>query len=35
MTRSAIERCIWIFIVALAATFVWTLAKVLAMLGVF
>ena len=35
MTRPAIERCIWIFIVALIATFLWTVAKVLAMLGWF
>ena len=33
MTRTAIERCIWVFIVALIATFVWTVAKVLLMLG--
>jgi|GEM_PF-3394621 len=35
MTRPAIERCIWVFIVALIATFVWTVAKVFAMLGWF
>jgi hypothetical protein len=33
MTRTSIERCIWIFVVALIATFSWTLVKVLAMLG--
>lgn len=35
MTRPAIERCIWIFIVALVLTFGWTLTKVLGMLGLF
>ena len=35
MTRPAIERCIWVFIVALIATFVWTVGKVLGMLGWF
>jgi len=34
MTRPQIERCIKIFIVALIATFVWTVTKVLEMLGV-
>jgi hypothetical protein len=33
MTRPAIERCIWVFIVALIITFIWTVVKVLAMLG--
>lgn len=33
MTRPAIERCIWVFIVALIVTFVWTVSKVLIMLG--
>ncbi len=33
MTRPAIERCIWIFIVALSATFVWTVTEVLKMVG--
>jgi hypothetical protein len=33
MTRPAIENCIKIFIVALVATFSWTLWNVLAMLG--
>jgi hypothetical protein len=33
MTRLAIERCIWIFLVALVLTFVWTVIKVLGMLG--
>jgi hypothetical protein len=35
MTRPAIERCIWIFIVALSATFLWTVTKVLAQIGWF
>ena len=35
MTRPAIELSIKIFIVALIATFVWTVTKVLAMLGFF
>jgi hypothetical protein len=35
MTRPAIERCIWIFIVALFATFVWTVCEVLKMVGWF
>jgi hypothetical protein len=35
MTRPAIERCIWVFIVALSATFIWTVAKVFTMLGWF
>jgi hypothetical protein len=35
MTRSAIERCIWVFIIALILTFIWTVVKVLAMLGWF
>jgi hypothetical protein len=35
MTRTSIERCIWIFIVALIATFIWTVAKVFTMLGWF
>ena len=34
MTRPQIERCIKIFIVALIATFVWSVTKVLGMLGV-
>lgn len=33
MTRLAIERCIWVFIIALIATFGWTIIKVLGMLG--
>ena len=33
MTRPAIERCIKIFIVALIATFGWTLTQVAGMLG--
>jgi hypothetical protein len=33
MTRTSIERCIWIFIVALSGTFLWTVSKVFAMLG--
>ena len=33
MTRTSIERCIWIFIVALVITFIWTVAKVFGMLG--
>ena len=33
MTRPAIERCIWVFIVALIVTFGWTITRVLAMLG--
>jgi hypothetical protein len=33
MTRPAIERCIWVFIVALVVTFGWTFTRVLAMLG--
>jgi len=33
MTRPAIERCIWVFIVALIVTFGWTLTQVLGMLG--
>jgi hypothetical protein len=33
MTRPAIERCIWVFIVALIATFVWTVTQVFSMLG--
>ena len=33
MTRPAIERCIWIFIVALVLTFGWTVTKVLGLLG--
>jgi hypothetical protein len=35
MTRPAIERCIYVFIVALILTFIWTVTKVLAMLGWF
>lgn len=35
MTRPAIERCIWIFLVALIFTFIWTLTRVAAMLGLF
>jgi hypothetical protein len=34
MTRPQIERSIKIFIVALIATFVWTVTKVLEMVGV-
>jgi len=33
MTRPAIERCIWVFIVALIVTFVWTVTQVFSMLG--
>jgi hypothetical protein len=33
MTRTSIERCIWIFVVALICTFIWTVVKVLGMLG--
>jgi hypothetical protein len=33
MTRPAIERCIWVFIIALVATFLWTLTGVFGMLG--
>ncbi len=33
MTRTAIERCIKIFIVALIFTFIWTVYQVLQMLG--
>jgi len=33
MTRPAIERCIWVFIIALTATFAWTVAQVFKMLG--
>lgn len=33
MTRPAIERCIWVFIVALVLTFGWTITRVLGMLG--
>ena len=35
MTRPAIEFSIKIFIVALIATFVWTVTKVLGMIGFF
>jgi hypothetical protein len=35
MTRPQIESCIKIFIVALIATFAWTVTKVIAMLGLF
>jgi hypothetical protein len=35
MTRTAIERCIWVFIVALILTFGWTLTKVAGLLGLF
>jgi hypothetical protein len=35
MTRTSIERCIWIFVVALIVTFFLTVAKVFAMLGWF
>ena len=35
MTRTSIERCIWIFIVALILTFGWTLTKVAGLLGLF
>ena len=35
MTRPAIERCIKVFIVALIATFVWTVTKVLGQIGLF
>ena len=34
MTRTAIERCIKVFIVALILTFIWTVGQVLQMLGV-
>jgi hypothetical protein len=34
MTRPQIERCIKVFIVALVATFLWTVTKVLGMIGV-
>jgi hypothetical protein len=33
MTRPAIERCIWVFLVALILTFGWTVTQVLGMLG--
>jgi hypothetical protein len=33
MTRTSIERCIWIFVAALIATFLWTVAQVFSMLG--
>jgi hypothetical protein len=33
MTRPSIEFCIKIFVVALVATFVWTVVGVLGMLG--
>ena len=35
MTRPAIERCIKVFIVALIATFVWTVTQVLGQIGLF
>jgi hypothetical protein len=35
MTRTAIQNCIKVFIVALIATFVWTITRVLTMLGWF
>jgi hypothetical protein len=35
MTRPAIERCIHVFIIALIVTFIWTVTKVLGMLGWF
>ena len=35
MTRPAIERCIWVFIIALVCTFLWTVTRVLAMIGWF
>jgi hypothetical protein len=35
MTRPAIERCIKVFIVALIATFIWTVTQVLGLLGWF
>lgn len=35
MTRPAIERCIWIFIVALIATFLWTVSRVADLIGLF
>ena len=35
MTRPQIESCIKIFIVALIATFVWTVTRVFGMLGLF
>ena len=35
MTRPAIERCIKVFIVALIATFVWTVTQVLGLIGLF
>lgn len=33
MTRPAIERCLWVFIIALILTFGWTLTQVATMLG--
>lgn len=35
MTRTAIERCIKVFIVALIATFIWTVTQVLELIGWF
>ena len=35
MTRTAIERCIWVFIVALILTFGWTLTQVAGLVGLF
>ncbi len=35
MTRPAIERCIWIFIAALIVTFLWTVAGVADLIGLF
>jgi hypothetical protein len=34
MTRPAIERCIKVFILALIATAIWTMTRVLDMVGV-
>jgi hypothetical protein len=35
MTRTSIQRCIVVFVVALICTFIWTVTRVLAMLGWF
>ena len=35
MTRTSIEACIKLFIVALICTFIWTVFRVLGMIGVF
>lgn len=35
MTRSSIERSIHLFLVALVLTFIWTVTKVAALLGLF